>query len=318
MPRPVPQSHYLANLARRVQKTQKHVVQRPVLLDADRTRGYGIIAGSQDRHLHLFDCAKGRIFLDLPLPRRADRGADFICFTFDREYKHLAAYNRNTGFFSVWSMETGKHVAESEGKRKTAPTIAFLPNDEVAFADSPQISLHKIGKGEKSVSYVSNDLRSLRLYAPKEDDTLLFGLGVFLKGGVGLSISCFHIRDGQIVAGREGPYRSMPNDPAMRIRLLLHELLKLPGTDLLVALEEERLSLSSPNTGEILDEEYRTRLVAVNPISCKFESEERMLRGRFCLEYQDKELHLLDESGRRRLIKGIPLEAEPIDWRLGA
>lgn len=316
--RPVPYSSHLASLARRIQKTQRAAVKMPTLLASQHKGRLSVISGAEDANLHLFDAEKGRIVLDLPLPNGSMSGSDFRLFSFNADFQAIAAYDKSESIFAVWSLEDGKILNAITGQGKIPPALTFLPGKRIAVADSRRIAIHRLGGDEESVSFVSEDLRSLVLYSPREDPSLLVAVGAFRKGDLGHLISAFHMRSGRIVAGREGPYRPKPEDRHQRRRIYLHECPTLPGRkgDVLIVLEEDCLRTRDPDTGAIQHEEFSSRLVPVEPTSCQFLDDGLKFPGQFCLEYDDDALLLIDELGRRRQVTGFPLKAKPVDWRL--
>lgn len=318
MAKPVPYSQTLTSLARRVQKTQRHAVNMPTLLAANKSGSLAVLAGTEDPCLHVFDSESGKVVNDLPLPQKAARGADFRSLTFNNEGSYLCGYNPQTRIFAVWSLKESKLINEIDGEGVLPAAITFLHGDKVAVADSPRICIHRIGGDQTSVSYVAEELVSIRLFAPEKDTTVLLGIGVFAKKLGGHLISSFHIRHGSIVAGREGPNRPYPKDKNLKSMVRLQECARMPGlkSEMLVYLEEEEVTRYDPSGMYILNREFKTRLFALDPISCKFVSETKVFDGRYCLEEAEGELHLLDELGRKRRLVGFPLQTQNIDWRL--
>lgn len=322
MPRPVPHAMLLTELARRVQKTQRRVVPSPTLLAANPHGTEALVAAWGKPSLHLFDCNLGKIMYEFQLPSSTYMASDLCKFAFSDDRRWLCGYDRRQQSFFVWSLVDGALHNEVKGEGTHPPVIAFLQEGLLATADSIRVRVHRVSEGQLYETTLDDDLRSLSLYSTYQLPTRVIVVGVLQKGTLGHTFACYHLEEGAVVSETEGPYRTRPADSGFSRYIHLHEMMHVPGmtSDILIVLEEERLAPAinpeEPDEESPDEDRYSTRLVALNPITSQFYTDEVSLDGRYCLERTASALHLIDDRGRRRQIAGFPLAVTPVDWRL--
>lgn len=318
MPRPTPNSQYLTRLATMVQKMHGEVIEEPTLLHATPGRALAVMGSRMKKKLFIIEQETGDITAELPMPERVRSPMDYRSFVFSDDDQHLGAYNRSIRHFTVWSFKDKKAINHVKGEGRSIPTMAFLPFGFFAIADGPRINIHRLGGAQDGYIQLSDELQSIRFIPSPHDPGLLVATASFRMADGGHSICCFHIRSNNVVASGDGPPRRPEGNGPVYSTTGLHEMAKIPGSTskILVVLEEERETPVLP-TGELdVADRYQTRLLALDPMKCKFYRDDIRLEGRFCLESSGHELHLLDEWGRRRRVGGFPLKLETIDWRL--
>lgn len=318
MPRPTPNSQYLTRLATMLQKMHGAAIEEPTLLHATPGRRLAVMGSRRKKNLFVFEQETGDIIVELPMPERVRSAMDYRAFVFSEDEKLIGAYNRSIRHFTVWSFEQKKPVNHIKGEGRANPTIAFLPFGFFAISDGPRINMHRVGGAQDGYIQLADELQAIHFIPSPHDPGLLTAVASFQLGNDGHSICCFHIRNNNVVASGDGPpRRSQDHHPMQRITSL-HEMKKIPGSTskVMVVLEEERSTdLLEDGSLDVADN-FQTRLLALDPVKCKFYRDDIRLEGRFCLESSGEELHLLDEWGRRRRVGGFPLKLETIDWRL--
>lgn len=318
MARPVPNSTFLSDLARRIQKTLKRQINMPTLLAATPSSKIAVVAGMGEKCLHLFNQETGHVTVRLPLPPRTRSSLDYRAFRYHPNGRTLCGYNKYDGTFVVWSMEDGAIRNTIGGERKLAPAMEFIGELYVAVSDGSRVHVAEVGGPVKHHTFLSEDLRSITFYTHLSKPNLLFVVASVKRGKSGFSLICLHVQDGKILSSGEGPFRGATPEPGLERDLLLHELAHIPGSTqkVLVTLEEERLRPVEGLDEDARDDVFRTRLVGLDPLRPAFYRDELVLEGRFCLEASGSELHMVDELGRRRRVEGFPLRLTSIDWRL--
>ncbi|MBI1292968.1 hypothetical protein GC173_17290 [bacterium] len=318
MARPVPYSIFLTDLARWVQANLKAKIKSPALLAAEPWAPFALVAGWDDQRIHVLDRSKSEIVRSLSLPPRIRKGTDFRRFTFSADGLNVAGYNPNDASFAAWSLASGELIHSSDGVGRFQAAMAFMPGGRLALCDGPRIHTFLLGGELLYTTPVSDDLRSLLMFSPPTTKPTLCCVAVFRKGLGGHHLHTFVVEHGEITQRREGPYRARPEDADDNKTLALGELVNIPGSTerILVVTEEERLDRRARVEEWEWDDEYKTRLLAVDPRRGMFYPTEIELKGRHCLQIDGTELLVIDERGFKRRLTGVPLRIENADWRL--
>jgi hypothetical protein len=318
MARPVPHSLFMSDLARWVQHRLSTEIKGPALLAAEPWGVYALVTGWEDRQIHVLDRKRGVIARSLQLPPKARKGSDYRHFVFSPDGMVVAAYNAVDSTFVAWSMNDGDLLHTSEGVGRIPPAMAMLPGGRLAVCDGPRIHFYQLGGERLTTTPVSDDLRSLLMFATPGVRPQLVCVAVFRKGLGGHHLHTFVVDNGEITLRKEGPYRARPDDAHDNKTIMLRELVNIPGSTerILVVAEEERMERRAQTAEWEYDDEYRTRILAVDPKRGMFYPTEIELKGRHCLQIDNSELMLIDERGCRRKVIGIPLRVVAADWRL--
>jgi len=318
MARPVPYSMFLTDLARWVQANLKSKIKSPALLAAEPWGTYALVAGWEDQRIHVLDRRSGEIARALNIPSRTRKGSDFRRFVFSADGLNVAGYNANDSSFAAWSLADGEMIHTSDGVGRFPASMAFMPGGRLALCDGPRIHTFLLGGDLLYTTPVSDDLRSLLMFAPPNSRPTLCCVAVFRKGLGGHHLHTFLVENGEITQRREGPYRPRPDDPDDNKTLALGELVNIPGSTerILVVSEEERHDRRARVEEWEWDDDYRTRFLAVDPRRGMFYPTEVELAGRHCLQIDGGELLVIDERGFKRRLSGVPLRIQNADWRL--
>ncbi|CAN5300658.1 hypothetical protein BH09SUM1_BH09SUM1_09570 [soil metagenome] len=318
MSRPVPNALFMTELSAWGQKALRRTLPTPVLLAAQPWAPMAIFCGADEPDIHVLDRKKGELVRKLELPPGARKGTDFRHFNFSPDGLCAAAYNSLDSSFAVWSLVDGSLKNHAEGMKQIPPVMCFMPGGRIALCDGPKINTFTLGGTLLHTTPISDDLRSLLLFAPPSPRPVLVGVAVFRKGLGGHHLHSFHIENGIITGRQEGPYRPRPDKPDDNRLINLFELLNIPGSTerILVVSEEEKLEKKASHRDWEYDYEYTTRILAVDPRRGMFYPSEVELQGQHCLEQGDSELRVIDEQGRRRRVTGFPLMLQNADWRL--
>jgi hypothetical protein len=309
---------FLTDLARWVQRRLKDKVNKPALVAAEPWGIYALIAGWDDQRLHVLDRKKGEIVRTLSLPPKVRKGTDFGHFVYSADGMSVAGYNTYNNTFAAWSLTDGDLVHHSEGVNRMPPAMCFMPGGRLAVCDGPRIHTYQLGGERLYTTPVSDDLRSLKMFAPSTSKPTLVCVAVFRKGLGGHHLHSFLVESGNITMRKEGPYRPRPEDADDSKSIVLGEILNIPGNTerMLVVSEEERWDRRAKIEDWEWDDEYRTRLLAVDPKRGAFYPAEFEINGRHCLQIEGSDLYLIDDRGHRRKVTGVPLRVEIADWRL--
>ena len=318
MARPVPFSMFLTDLAIWVQKNLAGELQSPVLLAAEPWANFALIGSQSDHRIYVLDRRQGKLTMKLALPVGTRHATDFRRFLFSFDGLNVVAYNPKDYIFAAWALADGNLIHESKGVGQITPAMAFLTGGRVAVCDGPKVMTWQLEGELLHTSPVSDDLRSLVLFAPPSTKMVLIGVGVFRKGLGSLTLHSFRMENGAISGRQDGPIRPRPESQHDKRTVTLHELQNIPGSTarILIVSEEERLEKRAPLTDWEYDYEYTTRLMAIDPAAGRFHKGELEIEGRHCLQGEGGDLFLIDEMGRKRLITGFPLRLEKADWRL--
>lgn len=319
MPRPIPHSRYLADLAQRTRTTFRRDLDIPTLLHSEPGSGRAVLSDHGDKAIYIVNLRPPKLLLKLALPSHFGRARDLRAFTFSGNLRAFGAYDTLSHHFAVWSLETGKLINDIQGSGEAAPRIEFPGGSRVATCDGRNISVHKVGGTLTHLTELPGGVRSVALHIPEmENPAELTVAAVFRRGEGGHQLRSLRVENGRIVEECEGPYRPRPSTPGMRNRILFHEFLTVPGATrrLLVALEEEERLREDVDTHNPLFKEYTTRLLALDPQTGEFLEGDAEVPGRHCLERRGSGLELVDEYGRRREVIGPPMGLQVADWRL--
>ncbi len=318
MPRPLPNSAFLIDLARRLQQTQTRGETSPSLMWGHPQASFAITAYHGAKEIEVVDLKAGKTKHALPLPPKCRFGSDFRAFTFNQARTLMGAYNPGSRTFAVWSLDKGELKNTIIGEGKIPPTIAFLPDNTVAVCDGPKVARHDIGGAQVGFVALADMLRSLLIFPISGRPGVLSAVAVFEVENGDRSIACFQLRSAGVSASGDGPTRAKLPNPLFESELAIREIAPIPGAPdgVFIVLEEERISAIGLGDEQLPDDTFKTRLVALDPVKCQFFRGEQELDGRFCLENSGEELHLVDESGRRRKLEGMPVSIKAIDWRL--
>ena len=319
MSRPVPHSRYLTKLAHRVRTVFREELSLPTLLYAHYGTALTVLADERGDCLYTAVAKPVQLLSRLALPAGMARAKDLRAFSMSGDLRLLAAYDRVSKQFAVWSVTDGKMLNVVAGCGEVAPAIAFLDRERVAVCDGGKVTVHAVGGGFLYFTELPKGVRSVRLHVPKAAAAgTVIAAGVFQQGRGGHQLRSLRMETGRVLLDREGPYRPRPEPAGVQSRVQLHELLTVPGStkELLVALEEEERQYEAANHHHAVVKNHATRLLAVDPLSGEFLPGEAEIPGRQCLERRGSGLHLVDEIGRRREVTGPPMAVRSIDWRL--
>ena len=319
MPRPVPHSSYLTRLAQRVRTVFGGELALPTLLHAHFGTVLAVLADEVGNCLYAVEVKPARILHRLPLPPAIGRARDLRAFTVSPDMKLLAAQDRVSKQFVVWSLEDGEIRNVVDGDGVIPPALTFLTPEHVAVCDGPRLSVHSVGSRLLHFTELPEGLRSVALHVPRGSAPgTVIAVGVFQWGHGSHQFRSLRLENGHVVLDREGPYRPRPESPGVVSHVFIHELLTVPGStrELLVALEEEENRHVDVDHHNAVVRQYMTRLLAIDPLSGNYLPGEAEIPGRQCMERRGSGLHLVDEHGRRRQVTGPPMDVHSIDWRL--
>lgn len=315
--RPAVHAMFLSDLASRIQRTQRHIIRDPALLAADPATAIALVSTQGGKFLHVYDYQRGKVLHDLPLPKETRLAADFCQFRFDPDYRLVGGYNRRNKVFAVWSLDDGSMLIEHHGEGMIDPVIGFLPSGQIILCDGQSFSVYQEAGHQLYFGTIPDGVQSLVIYPSRKNKNIIIGVGAFRIGKSGVTIKCLHFQNGIVQDVDEGPYRPRPEAAIQEHRVCLQEMVRIPGmTDEIVVFLEEECMIFEPDDRHHLNDYFKTRLISLHPHTSKFYEEEIGLEGRFCLQPFGKELHLVDELGRHRLVEGPPLRLKEIDWRL--
>jgi hypothetical protein len=311
----------MVDLAKWIQQNLREKVREPILIAAQPWANYAVVGSNHEAALYLLDRRQGKIVRRLSLPRRSEAGTDFREFSYSPDGLNVAAYDGKQKLFAAWSLADGELIQFTQGLGQIPPSIVFLSGGRLALCDGPRVNFYQLGTNNAMYSTpVSDDLRSLVMFPLPSPQPVLIGVGSFRKGLGGFELHSLRIENGQLVREHEGPARPRPEGAHDKKSVTVHELLNIPGSTarILIVSEEECLEKRAPLTNWEYDQEFSTRLLAVDPQTGRFLRGELAISGRHCLEVDGSELLLIDEMGRHRRVGGFPLRLENVDWRLSA
>ncbi|MCC6545952.1 hypothetical protein IT570_02195 [Candidatus Sumerlaeota bacterium] len=318
MARPVPHSNFLAELSKRLRATPLDSMRSPVLLAANPFGKMAIVNDAGAPDLHLYDRKTSQLAARLSLPARWRKPSDYRHFAFSDDGLHAAAYYPSDKSFAIWSVETGALVNQIQGDGKFIGRTTFLPGNQVVVCDGPWVNTHQVGGGSVARTKLAPELASVILYSASGVNGGIIAVGAFKMEQRGHQIRSFIMQDGKIINTADGPYRAGAVQRGHKKTVKFQEIYPIPGSTrrILILSEEECTEKEDAGYHSLEEDEYDTHLLAIDPSNGRFFPEEIYLAGRYCLEMEGREMHLLDERGFRRRIHPFPLRMEVIDWRI--